>query len=340
MTASVGSEVALSLQSLIERKGRDAIDWPLLGELGLLGIAVPEEHGGLGLDPRDAVPAIGILAENLVNLPYLECVLLPTLLLNEAGGENAERKLRQIAEGTARVALAIEDGKRTLTAKRAGDQWCLDGDKVLAIGDANCDACIVIAASGHDRLAFLLDASELDRQAYSTIDELPSFDLAFKDQLVPQSCLLPLDTHAIDRAMDFGMVGLCAQAAAITMRLVTDTRDYCRNREQFGQSIASFQVIQHRLVDMYMEARRASAALAMAQKAISTSGEDRIRALSAAKVTICDAGRFVGQNAVQLHGGMGMTSELSISHLFKKLTAIESTFGTRDRHLQRYAQAS
>jgi alkylation response protein AidB-like acyl-CoA dehydrogenase len=119
-------------------------------------------------------------------------------------------------------------------------------------------------------------------------------------------------------------------------RLVSDTRDYCVQREQFGKAISSFQVVQHRLVDMHIEARRAAAAAALAADALDLDPPERAKVISAAKVTIADAGRFVGQNAVQLHGGMGMTEELPVSALFKRLTVIESEFGTRDEHLARY----
>jgi alkylation response protein AidB-like acyl-CoA dehydrogenase len=199
---------------------------------------------------------------------------------------------------------------------------------------------IVTAATDDGAAAFVIAREALAMKAYPTIDGRRAADLLLDDVTVPPGARLLLDPDDITQIRDIGAAGIAAEAAAIMARLVADTRDYSVQREQFGQSIARFQVVQHRLVDMHIEARRAAAAAALAADALDLDAAERARAVSAAKVTIADAGRFVGQNAVQLHGGMGMTEELPVSALFKRLTVIESEFGTRDEHLARYMALS
>lgn len=333
---SIAQELSASIESLIERKGREAIDWESLHEFGLLGIAIGEELGGVGLSAAAALPSLGVLAAAEVNLPLLEGIVMPSIILANAECDRAQKLLQAIAEGNALVAIAHQDGAHAMTARQEGDTWLLSGQKILAIGAPEADAIIVTASSNDEEMIFLIDPQEIEFQPYETMDHYTAADITLDAFPVPVQSRLHCGATAMTDAWETGVAGLCAQASAIISRLVDDTRDYCLSREQFGQPISSFQTIQHRLVDMYIESRRAQAAMSLITNQLEAMSSDRSKALNAAKVTICDAARFVGQNAVQLHGGMGMSDEMPVARLFRKLTALENTFGTRDQHLQAY----
>lgn len=316
------------------KPGEDA--WRALADAGVLGLPFSEAHGGHGLPARTGFAVLEALGPRAIALPYLECVLLAGSLLDRAGGKAAETLLPRVAAGEVRLALASVDDREPARAEIGTGGWRLSGGKLLAIAAAEADAVIVTAETDDGPAAFLIPREAIAMKAYPTIDGRRSADLLLDGVTVPNDARLAIEPEDIAEIVDLGAAAIAAEAAAIMARLVIDTRDYCLQREQFGNSIASFQVIQHRLVDMHIEARRAAAAAALAADALGLAVPERAKAISAAKVTIADAGRFVGQNAVQLHGGMGMTEELAVSALFKRLTAIESEFGTRDEHLVRY----
>jgi len=310
--------------------------WQALADAGVLGLPFAEAHGGLGLPPRDGFAVLEVLGPRAIALPYLECVLLAGTLLDRAGGEAAGHWLPRVAAGEAKLALASIDDREPARAVIDATGWHLSGGKLLSIGAAEADAVIVTAMADDGNAAFLIERDALAMKAYPTIDGRRAADLLLDDVTLPADARLAIEPVDIADILDLGAAAIAAEAAAIMARLVTDTRDHTVQREQFGKAIASFQVVQHRLVDMHIEARRAAAAAALAADALDLDPAERAKAISAAKVTIADAGRFVGQNAVQLHGGMGMTEELPVSALFKRLTVIESEYGTRDAHLARY----
>ncbi|MBN8844589.1 MAG: acyl-CoA dehydrogenase family protein [Sphingomonadales bacterium] len=330
------SELKDALIARFDRLKAHEDGWQALADAGVLGLPFAEVHGGLGLSPRAGFAVLEALGPRAVALPYLECVLLAGVLLDRAGGAAAAHWLPRVAAGEAKLALAWIDDRDPARAEADVTGWRLSGGKLLAIGAAEADATIVTAMTSEGAAAFLLPREVLAMRAYPTIDGRRAADLLLDDVTVAHDARLPVAADDIADILDIGAAAITAEAGAIMARLVTDTRDYCVQREQFDQRIADFQAVQHRLVDMHIEARRAAAAAALAADALDLDTRDRIRAISAAKVTIADAGRFVGQNAVQLHGGMGMTEELPVSALFKRLTAIESEFGTRDEHLARY----
>lgn len=316
------------------RPGDDG--WRALADAGVLGLPFAEGHGGLGLPPREGFAALEVLGPRACPLPYLECVLLAGTLLDRAGGEAAAHWLPRVAAGDAKLALATIDDRDPARAATDAAGWRLSGGKLLSIGAAEADAVVVTARADDGPAAFLIERDALAMKAYPTIDSRRAADLLLDDVVVPPDARLAVEAEDIADILDLGAAAIAAEAAAIMARLVADTRDHCVQREQFGKAISGFQVVQHRLVDMHIEARRATAAAGLAADALDLDAAERAKAISAAKVTIADAGRFVGQNAVQLHGGMGMTEELPVSALFKRLTVIESEYGTRDEHLARY----
>ncbi len=310
--------------------------WRVLADAGVLGLPFAEAHGGLGLAPRDGFAVLEVLGPRAVALPYLESTLLAGTLLDRAGGGVAAHWLPRVAAGEAKLAFAPFDDREPARAGIDAAGWRLSGGKLLTIGAAEADAVIVTARTDDGPAAFLVPRAALAMKAYPTIDGRRAADLLLDDVTVPGDARLSVEAEDIAEMLDLGAAAIATEASAIMARLVTDTRDYCVQRAQFGKAISSFQVVQHRLVDMHIEAKRAAAAAALAADALDLAPPDRAKAISTAKVTIADAGRFVGQNAVQLHGGMGMTEELPVSALFKRLTVIESEFGTRDEHLARY----
>lgn len=334
------NELKHALKARFDRLKPGEDGWAVLADAGVLGLPFAEAHGGLELPPTAGFAVLEVLGSRALALPYLECVLLAGGLIDKAGGALAEHWLPQVAEGRACLALAWLDGAEPLRADEDADGWRLRGAKLLAIGAEQADLLVVTAKTEQGTAAFALPPSAVSSlRGYPTIDGRQAADLWFDGVHIEHAARLTVSADDIAAMQDLAVAAIATEAAAIMARLVTDTRDYCRQREQFDQPIAAFQVIQHRLVDMHIEARRAAASAAMAADALDLSGSERARAISAANVTIADAGRFVGQQAVQLHGGMGMTDELIVSSLFKRLTVIESEFGTRDEHLARYMAA-
>jgi alkylation response protein AidB-like acyl-CoA dehydrogenase len=181
-------------------------------------------------------------------------------------------------------------------------------------------------------------------KSYATIDGQRAADITFAKAKIPAANLLGVEggaCTAIEAAHDVALSALCAEAVGVMQAMNAATLDYTRNRKQFGQPIAKFQVLQHRMADMFLQAEQAqSMSYLAAMKCVEPDAGERRRALSAAKVVIGQAGRFVGQQAIQLHGGMGMTDELMVSHHFKRITAIDLTFGDADFHLQQFIAAT
>jgi len=325
-----------ALQSRLDAAA-DGDCWPLLAEAGVLGLPFREEHGGLGLDVRDGFAVLEVLGASARPGAYLETVLLAGRLLDLAGDEAAARLLPEVAAGKRKIALAdVDDPRLPLRAQADADGWVLDGRKIIVIAGAEAGHVLALADAAGESAAFLLSRDMLECKSLTTIDGRPAADLRFMQLRLPRAARLAVTADEIERTQDVGAAAVAAEAAAIMLRLVRDTRDYLAQRQQFDQPIASFQAVQHRLVDMHIESRRAVAAAALARNALDLDARARAAAVSAAKVTIVDTARFVGRNAVQLHGGMGMTEELPVSALFRRLTVIESEFGSRDAHLLRY----
>ena len=181
----------------------------------------------------------------------------------------------------------------------------------------------------------------IERHDYRTIDDRRASDLSFDGLRLPGTALLGKEGDAwpsIARARDEGAAAVSAEAVGCMRKVLADTVEYCKQRQQFGQPIGSFQVLQHRMVDMYMEVEQSAAAVLLAVLKLEEDDATRARAVSAAKATVGRAARFVGQQAVQLHGGMGMTEELAIGHYFKRLTALQFEFGSTDHHITRYGR--
>ncbi|NMO01523.1 pimeloyl-CoA dehydrogenase small subunit [Gordonia sp. TBRC 11910] len=321
-------------------------------ELGILGATIPEAAGGMGGSATELMVIAEALGHGLVVEPYVDTVVVAAGLLERVGGDPSSELLEKIAAGGAVVALAaveLDSGdprEIATTAVRDGDDWVLTGAKIVVTSAPLASHLLITAQTDAGPALFLTDfdaaapAPGLGVHSFRTVDDRLAADLTFDGLRLPAASLLTDSGVAdlVDEAFDRGAAAVCAEALGAMRRVLDDTVAYCKQRQQFGQSLGSFQALQHRMVDMLIEVEQSSAAVVLAVLNLDAAAADRARAVSAAKVTLGRAARFVGQNAVQLHGGMGMTEELAVGHYFKRLTAVQYEFGSTDFHLDRYAR--
>ena len=336
---------------------RDDATWHTFAEMGLLALPLPEAHGGLGGNSVDMAGVMGCLGAKLVLEPYLPTVLAALLIAEAGTPAQRERWLPAVAQGRTRLAFAhAEPGVRhartrvATAAQRVGDGWRLTGHKAVVVGAPQADALVVSARSAGEVDAraglalFVVDAAArgIELRSYRNHDGQRAADVHLNDVRVPAAqCLAGAEAAAvIEHALDRGAAALCGEALGVMRALNDATLEYLKTRQQFGVAIGSFQALQHRMADMVVATEQAaSMALLAAAKADSSDAAERSHAVSAAKAYIGQQARFVGQQAIQLHGGMGITDEMMVSHLFKRLTLIESSFGDTDHHFERVSAA-
>ncbi len=327
--------------------------WKALAELGVLGLGVPEAHGGMGGSPVDTMLVMESFGRAMVLEPYLPTVVLCGGLVRDLGSEAQQAAvLPAIAMGELILAFAhYEQGSRyalesvTTQAKRAGDGYVLTGAKSVVLAGAQADKLIVSARTaggvrdGAGVSLFLVDreAPGVTVHGYVTQDGGRAAEVKLADVRVGADALLGQEgaaLPAIERAVDLGIAPLCAEPVGAMNALLETTREYLKTRKQFGVPIGKFQALQHRMADMLIATEQArSMAIVAAVKVQSEGAAERRRMVSSAKALVGQSARYVGQQAVQLHGGMGVTDELAAAHLFKRLTVINITFGDVDHHL-------
>lgn len=316
--------------------------WQALADLGLLALNVPEEHGGLGAGPVETMLVMNALGPGLLLEPYLASAVVATALLRECPQQAG--LLAQMAAGEPIVVLAHDEPADPATVCRPAEtDFLLDGRKCVVAHAAAADALIVSARLEDDLALFLVpcDAPGLTLDSFPTLDGRRAAEVHLAGVRLPATARLAAGQDALERALDIGLAALCAEAVGIMKATLDATADYLRTRRQFGQPIGRFQALQHRAADMLLHYEQAkSMSYLAAMRCTSKDARERRRALSAAKVVTGRAARFIGQQAVQLHGGMGMSDELIVSHWFKRLTAIEIEFGDSDTHLQYFVEVS
>ena len=332
--------------------GHSDAAWSALTEMGLTAIALPEADGGFGGGAMDLMAAMEACGEALVVEPLLENIALGGRLLARAG--NAAQRaawLPGLVDGSAQLAFAyLEPGRRyelapeTTTARAQGNGWVLDGHKSVVTGAATATRLIVSARTDAGTSLFLVDpkAAGVTLNPSRTVDGLRVADVSLANVALGADALLGTAGEAmahIDEAVDFATALQCSDAIGAMRYANEATLEYTKTRKQFGTPIASFQVLQHRMVEMLIcfEQARSMAILAASKVDNTSDATERRRAVSGAKIKIADAARQISQESVQLHGGMGMTEELKISHTFRRLTMIGQRFGDADHHLERYA---
>ena len=331
--------------------------WASMAEIGVLGIGIDEAHGGFGGNAIDTMIVMEALGRSLVVEPYLATVVLGANLIQLAGSDAQKSSLLpQIVTGRLKLAFAYSetgtryDLKRIATVTRKeGAGYVLNGEKIIVLHGNIADKIVVSVATagalhdGQGMTLFLVDAktSGLTITGYRTIDNQRAANLHFDNVRVSADAMLGSseDNLAIvEQVMDIATTALIAESVGAMEALQKSTLEYLKTRRQFGVPIGKFQALQHRMVDMlmYVEQSRSMAYLA-AVKVQSNDVAERQRVVSAAKNAIGRYGRLIAQEAVQMHGGMGITDELSASHYFRRLTAIDATFGDADHHLSRFA---
>ena len=333
--------------------------WAHFADLGLLGLPFSPDDGGFGGGPVDTLIVMTALGRCLAPEPYLASVVLGGGLLRDAGSA-AQRaaSLPDIAQGTLTVALAHAETPARYdlahvetTAHAQDGGWTISGAKRFVLSGDSAHKLIVSArtqGAANDVSGislFLVDAGApgVTRRGYRTQDHGRAADIRFESVHVEAGALigtLGAGLPHIERAADVATAALCAEAVGVMERAHELTVDYLKVRKQFGVAIGSFQALQHRAVDMLVAIEQArSMALYAAMMCDEPDARKRARAISAAKVQIGKSARFVGQEAVQLHGGIGMTEECQVGHYFRRLTMIEILFGDSSHHLRRLARA-
>ncbi len=336
-------------------EGWSRAHWNQLAEIGLMALPVAEVDGGLGGGGVDTMVVMEQIGKGLVLEPYLGCVVLPAALIKAAGTAAQRASLSEgLASGETVYAFAhTEPGQRyerasvSLTATPQGDGYVLSGKKISVLGGDCADVLIVSVKVPGDAEASLLlvpaTAAGVTRHAYPMQDAQRGADIEFANVAVAADALLGARGKAqaaIDYALDVACAALCAEAVGAMTELQKITIEYLKTRKQFGRALGTNQALQHRAVDMLMHVEMSrSMALEAAVSVDNPDAASRAKAISGAKTLISQACRFVGQNAVQLHGGIGVTHELNTSHYFKRLTLISVTFGDSDWHLARYGDA-
>ena len=331
-------------------------NWQTFAELGWLGVPFSENHGGFGGGAVETMLMMEEFGKGLVVEPYLATVVACGSALNEAGSEDQKTAyIPEIIDGSKLWALAFAEPQGrfnladlTTTATANGGTYLLSGHKSVVINGPNANFFILSArSSGEQRdetgvSLFIVpsDAKGLSRRDYPTVDGQRASELILDNVELGESNRLGDEGQGLNilqQPIDFATLAIGSEAVGCMEVLYKDTVEYCKNREQFGQPIGKFQVLQHRMVDMFMEHEQAKSLMFMAAMRWDEGyGAQAQKAVSAFKVQVGKSGKFVGQSAVQLHGGMGMTDELNIGHYFKRLTIIDTMFGNVDHHLKRF----
>ncbi len=331
--------------------------WAAIAEMGLLGLPFAEAHGGFGGSTVDVMLVMEAIGEGLLVEPYLATVGLGGRFVARAGTPaQQDRVLPALVQGKHTLAFAhLETGARYdlrqvgLRARRSGEGWVLDGDKRVVLHGGSADTLVVSArtagevADADGITLFLVprSATGVGVKDSRTIDNLRTADIRFSGVGVGPDAPLGHEGQAfpvIEEVVDYATALLCAEAVGAIRYANDATLEYLKTRRQFGVPIGSFQALQHRMVEMMISCEQARSMAYLACVKIDTAdAAERRRVVSAAKIKIADACRHVSQEAVQLHGGMGMTEELKISHTFRRLTMLAQTFGDAEHHLERFA---
>jgi alkylation response protein AidB-like acyl-CoA dehydrogenase len=358
----VAKDYGFEARRQIKEKSPDGFSreiWQGLADIGLLALNVPEADGGLGGSAIDNMLAMNAVGEGLLLEPYLASAVLATRTLAALGNDAQRAEWLPALAGGEKIAVLAHDEPQTrfdrmAIATRAwpvGNGFLLTGHKSVVAHAGSADVLLVTARLGKPDtegpltvFSVSANAPGVHKVAYTTVDGVRAGDVWLNQVFVPATALLNGAGSAEEAeqkladVLDFGLAAVCAEAVGALDKLLAATVEYARNRKQFGQPIGKFQALQHRMADMVLHIEQArSMSYLAAVRCTDADPVARSRAMSAAKVVVGQACRFVGQQAVQLHGGMGVTDELDVSHYFKRLMAIELQFGSTDQHLEQYA---
>ena len=341
-----------------EKGGWSKAVWDKLAEQGLLGLPFAEADGGFGAGAVETMIVMEALGRAMVLEPYLATVVIAGAFLRH-GGSDAQKAahIPGIIDGSKTFAFAqLEKNSRydlndvATSAKKKGEGYVIDGEKFVVINGENADTLIVTARtkgaqrdkSGIGVFLVPANAKGVVRKGYPTQDGLHAADITFTNVEVGADAAIGDPENAlplIERVVDEARTAICAEAVGAMDESLKTTVEYLKTRKQFGVPIGSFQTLQHRAADMFVALEQARSMSMFATMAADfDDARERTKAVSAAKVQIGKSLKFVGQQSIQLHGGIGMTMEAKIGHYFKRLTMIENTFGDTDYHLRRVTE--
>lgn len=332
--------------------------WSAFAELGLCAAPFQESSGGLGGGPLATMIVMREFGRNLVVEPFLETVVLAGGLIEDVGSQaQHDALLPQIMVGESIWALAWAEGRSrydfnnvATTARRQGEVYVLNGTKATVIGAPWADKLIVSArTSGEPRdrsgvSLFVVDrqSANLHLQSFKTIDGRRAAEITLMNLQVPASQLLGTEGEgvaALEACRDRAIAALCAEAVGAMSELNSVTLEYAKTRKQFGVALGTFQVLQHRMVDMFIALEEAISLTQHLNLSLATGEPHGSKLASGAKSKVGYAARFIAEQAIQLHGGMGMSDELSVGHYFKRIASINVQFGDPTYHLMRYARS-
>lgn len=346
----IGDRYSLEHRRTVKQSpgGLDAEAWASFAEMGWLALAIPEDKGGLGGDMADVAVLMTAFGSKLVADPFVSSAVLAPAILAEG---SADEVLAAIAGGETRIALAHDEpgdrhatGARSTRLVRSGNGYRLSGQKMLVLDAVSADRLIVSAGvEGEDGTALVLVEAAAEGVAsggYPLIDGTKAADIRFDDvPVTPEAVIVPAARggDVLARALDRATVALMAQAVGSMEACLTICAAYLKERQQFGQPIGRFQVLQHIMADMFVAAHQARSALYQALAHADDAAPARARAVSLARITVGEATQIVSRSAIQLHGGYGITDEYEVSHHYRRLLTLEKMYGDTDFHIRRLA---
>ena len=330
-------------------------NWYKFAELGLLSVPFSEDHGGLGGTAVDSMVVMEQFGKGLVVEPFMPSILLSGNLISKLANESqANEIIPKIIEGESRYVFAYAEPQSRFdlsdvktSATKDGDEYTLNGFKSVVFGASMATHIIIAARTSGDQRSedgitlFLADikSNGITLQTYPTIDEYRASEVVIENLKISSDMVLG-EVHkaypVVEEVIDLATIAACSEAVGVLQVLKDSTIDYCKQRKQFGQPISKNQAIQHKLVDMMIEYEQAKSILYAAVTADLSNADERKKAVSGAKARIGQSIKFVGESAIQLHGGMGMVDEYMISHYFKRATMLGVLFGNVDFHMKRF----
>ena len=330
-------------------------NWSKFAELGLLSVPFSEDHGGLGGTAVDSMVVMEQFGKGLVVEPFMPSILLSGNLISKLANESqANEIIPKIIEGESRYVFAYAEPQSRFdlsdvktSATKDGDEYTLNGFKSVVFGASMATHIIIAARTSGDQRSedgitlFLADikSNGITLQTYPTIDEYRASEVVIENLKISSDMVLGEVDKAysvVEEVIDLATIAACSEAVGVLQVLKYSTIDYCKQRKQFGQPISKNQAIQHKLVDMMIEYEQAKSILYAAVTADLSNADERKKAVSGAKARIGQSIKFVGESAIQLHGGMGMVDEYMISHYFKRATMLGVLFGNVDFHMKRF----
>ena len=333
-------------------------NWNLFAELGWLTVPFREEDGGFGGSAVDLMVVMEEFGKGMVVEPFVPTAVISGGLISELGSAaQKEALIGKIMTGELQLATAwAETGSRynlanvSTRAERSGDAWVINGEKAVVFNGSNADQLLVVARTSGEQLdesgisVFLVDsnAEGVSKTGYNTVDGHTAAEISLQDVQVNSDALLGEEGQALpalDAVLDRATLAAAAESVGVMECLLQKTVEYSKTRKQFGIAIGTFQALQHRMAEMFIECQLARSIVTMAAMKLDSneSEEEKRRAVSAAKSRAGRAMRRVSQEAVQIHGGIGMTDELDVGHYFKRATTLEALYGNSDFHTLRYA---